>query len=79
MRLGIGIRNIAKSVAIFIAEDRYQTGSTGRHRSFMDGTMDASGRHASARMAIWTADQRTMKISAHLQIKRVCLPTKRRR
>lgn len=79
IRFGIGIRNIPKSVTMFIVDDKYQTGSTGRHRPFMDWTIDASGRQASARIATWTADQMRMKIRAHLHINKVRSPTKRRR
>jgi len=48
IREGIGMRKMTKSVAMFMAEERYQTGSTGRHRSFIDGTMEARGRQARA-------------------------------
>jgi hypothetical protein len=47
---GIGMERMAKSVTMFIEEERYQVGSTGRQRSFIDGTIVARGKHARARI-----------------------------
>ena len=79
MRVGSGMRNMTKSVTMFMAEERYQTGSTARHRPFIDGTMEARGRQARARMRTWTVAHKPMKMRVHLQAKSVRSPTKRRR
>ena len=49
---GIGMRKMAKSVMMFMDEDRYHVGSMGKQWSFIDGTIEAMGKQAKARIKI---------------------------
>ena len=57
MTEGSGMQNMTTSVAMLMADERYQTGSVSRHQPAVLGTRAEMGRHEMPRRVAWTQAQ----------------------